>query len=92
MTKVMKKGGKTQVFIPSKIRCAIDRSARDAKLSLAKRKELIKEVAEPAISFFKGKRVVKATDIRRSLLRRLDRRSKQVLKAWRKYDKERKKK
>lgn len=91
MTKVIKKRGKVQAFIPSKIRRAIDSSARDAKLSLAKRKELIKEVAEPAISFFKKKRVVKTTDIRRSLLRRLNRRSKQTLRAWRKYDKERKK-
>ena len=93
MTQVIKKGGKRkQVFNAAKIRHSIEIVAKDVNLAQAKIKELIRDVAEPTISFFKTKRTVKATDIRRSLLRRLDRKAKAVSRAWRNYDKKKRNK
>lgn len=85
MTTVIKKGGKRQAFIPNKIRRAVVMAAKEAKLSPAKIKGLVKEVAEPAISFYKKKKLVKSTDIRRALLGRLNRRAKAVSASWRRF-------
>jgi transcriptional regulator NrdR family protein len=92
MTTVIKKGGeKRQAFSPAKIKNAINAAAKEAGLSPAKRAELIKEVADPAIAFFKKKRLVKATEIRRSILRRLEVRSKATASKWKKFKKKKKK-
>lgn len=91
MTTVIKKGGeRRQAFSPAKIKNAINAAAKEAGLSSAKREELIKEVANPAIEFFKKKRLVKTTEIRRSILRRLEIRSKATASAWKRFKKKRK--
>ena len=88
MTHVIKRGGeKKQVFNAAKIRNSVKKVARDLKWTPSKIEKLVRDVAEPAISFFKAKRIVKAVDIRRSLLGRLDRTSKAVSRAWRSYEK-----
>ena len=87
MVHVIKKRGRKQAFSSAKIRNAVLKSAKDAKLSPAKVKQLVKDVADPVISLAKGKRRVKAADLRRSLLGRLDRRAKSVSNAWRRFDK-----
>ena len=90
MGKVVKKGGKKgQAFSPAKVRKSIQKSAKDAKLSKAKTDALLKEVADPVISQYKKKRV-KSSDLRRSILGRLDRKSKKVASAWKKYDRKKK--
>ena len=47
MTTVMKRGGEEQKFVPEKIKRAIGRAAKVAKLSLKERKKLVREVAGP---------------------------------------------
>lgn len=85
MTTVIKKRGKRQAFAPNKIRLAVARAAKEAGLSSAKIRVLVKEVAEPVISFYRKKKLIKAVDIRRALLGRLDRRAKAVSLSWRRY-------
>jgi len=86
---VIKRGGKTQKFSPGKIKKAIEKTAKDAGLSSAKRKELLKEVALPIIKLYKHKRV-KSVDLRKVILRRLQSRSKATVSAWRRYEKRKK--
>lgn len=86
---VIKRNGKRQKFSPGKIKHAIEKSAKEAGLSSARRKELLKEVAEPIIKLYKNKRV-KSTILRKSILRRLERRSKSVVSAWRRHEKKKK--
>jgi len=85
MTTVIKKGGKRQAFVPNKIRKSVVMAAKEARLSPAKIKSLLKEVAEPVIAFYRKKKLVKSVDIRRALLGRLDRKVKAVSASWRKY-------
>ena len=58
-------------------------------MKAAKVRWLVSEVAEPVILLSKKKRLVKATDLRRSILGRLDRRSKATANAWRRFDRKR---
>jgi len=90
MGKVVKKGGKKQSFLPRKIRISVERAAKEAKLAPKKVREVLEEVAEPVIALYKKKKLVKATELRRSLLGRLDRKAKKVSAAWRRYDRKKK--
>jgi len=87
MGKVIKRRGRKQAFSAAKIRKSIQKTARKAKLSPAKTKQIVKEVGDPVIKFYKGKRLVKSTAIRRSILGRLQRRSRVAASVWRKYKK-----
>ena len=88
MTQVIKRGGKKrETFSPSKIKNAIKKSAKEAGLSASKIEELVKEVGNGVVDFFGKKKVVKAVDIRKSVLRRLDRRAKAVSKKWKSFEK-----
>lgn len=88
MTQVIKRGGKRrQAFSPSKIKDAIKKSAKEAGFSPKKIEELVKEVGNGVIAFFGKKKVVKAVDIRKSVLRRLERRSKSVASKWKQFEK-----
>lgn len=91
MTKVVKRSGQKQAFNSSKIRKSILKAAKDSGLAVSKTKNLIKEVAEPVISFCKKKKSIKAIKIRKMVLGRLDRRAKAVSRAWRAYDRKSKK-
>ncbi len=86
----MKKSGKKQAFLPKKIRMSVEKAAKEAGLAPRKIGDLIEDVAEPVIELYRKKKVVKATDLRRSLLGRLDRKAKKVAAAWRRYDRRRK--
>lgn len=86
MTQVIKRSGKRQAFSPLKIRRTLELAAKEAKLSPSLIKKLIKEVAEPLIAFIKKKKVIKAINIRKSLLARVDRRIKKVSYALRRFD------
>lgn len=87
---VIKRDGKRQAFMPGKVRKAVDMAARDAKLPMAKRKELVKEVAEPVIKHYKNKSV-RVSALRKAILGRLERRSKAASAAWKRYDRKRRK-
>jgi len=87
---VIKRGGKRQAFNSAKIKKALKGAAREAGLSSSKTEKLVEEVGDSVISFFKKKRVVKSTDIRRSIIGRLNRRSKSVAVAWKRHDRKKK--
>ena len=88
MTQVIKRGGKKrEVFSPSKIKNAIKKSAKEAGFSQAKVEGLVKEVGNGVIDFFEKKKVVKAVDIRRSILGRFDRTAKKVAVQWKRFEK-----
>jgi transcriptional repressor NrdR len=90
MTKVVKRGGKQQSFMPVKIRKSVERAAKDARLAPKRIKELVEEVAEPVIALARQKRVIKAVQLRKSLLGRLERRVKSAARAWRVYERKKK--
>jgi transcriptional regulator NrdR family protein len=88
MTHVIKRGGKRkQPFNPAKIKGAIKGAAKEAGFSPTKVEELVKEVGNEVIAFFGKKKVVKAVDIRRSIIGRLERKSKKVASEWKKFEK-----
>jgi transcriptional regulator NrdR family protein len=87
MTQVIKRGGKRrQAFSPSKIKGAIRNAAKDAGLSSLKVQSVVSEVGDGVVSFFGKKKIVKSTDIRRSILRRLERRAKAVASKWKSFE------
>lgn len=88
MTNVIKRGGqKKEAFSPSKIKSAIKGAAKEAGFSPTKVEGIVKEVGNEVIGFFGKKRIVKAVDIRKSILGRLERRSKSAASAWKKFEK-----
>ncbi|MBI4116758.1 hypothetical protein HY449_03380 [Candidatus Pacearchaeota archaeon] len=84
---VIKRNGKAQAFSGEKIKKAVEKAAKDAGISSLKRNELIQEVAVPVINLYKNKRAVKAVELRKSILKRLGRRAKSAVSAWRRYEK-----
>ena len=88
---VIKRDGKRQKFSPAKIKRSIEKTAKDAGVSAAKRKELLKEVALPIIKLYKHKRV-KSVDLRKVILRRLSTRSKSTVAEWKRYEKKKRRK
>ena len=88
MTQVIKRGGKKrEAFSPSKIKNAITKSAKEAGFSSKKIEGIVKEVGNGVIGFFGKKKVVKAVDIRKSILGRLQRKAKAVAVQWKKFEK-----
>jgi len=88
MTNVIKRGGqRKQAFSPSKIKSSIKGAAKEAGFSPKKTEEVVREVGNEVINFFGKKRVVKAVDIRKSILGRLQRRSKAAAAAWKRFEK-----
>ncbi|GAI15558.1 unnamed protein product [marine sediment metagenome] len=88
MTIVIKKGSRgRQAFSPSKIRRSIRMAAKRARFSPEKTRKVVKEVGEPVIDFYKKKKLVKTTDIRKSILGRLNRNAKSVASIWKRYKK-----
>ena len=82
---VIKKGGKRkEIFNADKIIKSVANAAKDAKLAPAK---FLKEIAEPTIKYFQKKKIVKTSDIKKSILRKLAKKSKAVLRAWKMYEK-----
>ncbi len=87
MTTVIKRGGqRRQAFSPSKIKNAIKGAAKEAGFSPAKIEETVKEVGNAVIGIFGKKKLVKTVDIRRSILGRLERRSKAMASAWKRFE------
>jgi len=91
MTHVIKRGGRRQAFSPSKIKKSIKSAAREAGFSPSKTQKLVKDVGGAVIAFFRKKRVVKTTDIRKSILRRLSTRAKSVISSWKRHERKKRK-
>lgn len=87
---IKKRSGKRQVFKKDKLIKSIEKSAKDAKLSTKAMEELIENIAHPVAEWVRSKKEVHATNLRRSILGRLERRKKSVSNSWKKYDKSKK--
>ena len=91
MGQVIKRGGERQKFMPEKIRKAIRKASTGARISQAKTRDLVNDVGNSVIDLFQKKKLVKAVDLRRSILGRINRRVKSVASAWKKAEKKKKK-
>ncbi len=91
MTSVIKRGGRTQKFSPSKIKSAVMGALREAKVPKAKRAKIVREVTGPVIKACKKKKTVKATAIRSLIVARLRKKSKEGAAAWIKYERKHRK-
>jgi len=91
MLQVIKRNHKKQRFSPIKIKSSVMKAAREAKISAATKKELIKKVAVPVIEWALTKKKVKSQDIRRHILLKLSKKSKATAAAWKKFDQKRRK-
>ena len=85
---VIKRNGKKVAFNASKIRNSILKAAHEAGLSASRIKELTQDVAESVINEYKNKKT-KAIYLRKIILKGLDRKSRSVSNAWRRFDKKR---
>ena len=83
---VIKRSGRRQAFSIAKTKRAVQRAARDAKLVAREQKKLASEIAQSIARTLRGKRSIKAADLRRRILGMLDRRERKVAAAWRRYD------
>ncbi len=92
MTHVIKRGGKEQKFISDKIKRAIDKAAKEAKLPPAERKKLVREVAGVVIRACRRRKTIRTTEIGRLVASKLQKKSKVTAAAWRKYAKRHKRK
>jgi len=86
---VLKRNGKKQRFTKAKLIRGLERALKEAKVPLAKRKVLVKDIIAGVVASFGRKKLIKAVDLRARILRRLDSRSKATAKAWKRYDKKR---
>jgi len=92
MTKVIKRGGKTQKFNPSKVKKSVMAALRDAKVPKPKRAKLVREVAGPVIKACRKRKTIKASAIRSLIVPRLRKKSKEAAAAWLKYERKHRKK
>ncbi len=90
MGQVIKRSGKKQAFSAAKIRKSIGGTAKKAGFSPAKTRELVQDVGDGVIKLYKGKKLVRTSAIRKSILGRVDRRVKSVGRAWRVGEKKKK--
>ena len=86
---VVKRSGKHQKFSMAKLKRGIQRAARDAKLTRAQEREVVRAVAASVAKGLRGKRSIRAAALRRKVLTRLERASRATASAWRRYDRKR---
>lgn len=86
MTIVIKRGGRKEGFSPSKIRMSVGNAAKDAGVPFFKRLGLVMKVAGPVIRTCRRRKVIRAAAIRTMVVSRLQKKSKPVAAAWRKYE------
>ena len=86
---IIKRNGKKQKFSKPKLVKGLMKCCKGAKMSSVRCKKLAEGVSSSVVEGLKGKRSIKAIDLRRRVLRRLDRSAKKVARAWRSFDKKR---
>lgn len=84
---VIKRNKKEQKYSLNKIRRAVAKAGRDAKLPGKKIKSLASKVGSYVNKKLKGRKTVKSTMIKKLALAKLTRLEKSAAHAWRKYDK-----
>ena len=87
MTYIIKRSGKKQKFVRTKLENAVKKAAREARISASKVKEIIKDVVYPVAKKILKRKLIKAVQLRKVVLDRLESRSKAVVAAWRRHDK-----
>lgn len=92
MAYVIKRGGRKQTFMPSKIKNSIEMAAKAAGVAKAKRDEFAKEISQAVAAKYKARKLVKISEIRSAVVERLGRRSKAALASWKKQEKKKRKK
>lgn len=89
MTSVIKRNKRRQKYSMAKLERAIQKAAREGKVKAAKGKQVAREIATGITKAVKRRRSVKATELRRRVLRRLESRSRAAVVAWRRFDRRR---
>lgn len=83
---VIKRDSKKQAFNINKLKEAIEKAAKDAGVSLDKRREYALYISRGVTDSLANKDLIKATELRARVLRRLATKSKKAAAAWRKYE------
>ena len=92
MATIIKKSGKKEKFIPAKVKKSVEKASKEAKITPVKIREISKEITDSISNLVKRKKIMRASELRKAVLGRLERRAKKAAAAWRKYDKKVKKK
>ncbi|MBI2451677.1 hypothetical protein HYV50_01200 [Candidatus Pacearchaeota archaeon] len=90
MGTVIKRDGRKQTFKASKIKRAVQKAVKEEGIAAAQSKKIIKKVVGIIVKRFKGRKSVRSSEIRKSILSLLDRTAKAVSAAWRKHERKRK--
>jgi len=87
LTFVIKRNStKKEKYSQRKLERSIELAAKDAKLGSAKAKALAREIGKGIHAFARKRRTIKAVQLRRMALRRLESRSRAAVSAWRRHD------
>lgn len=86
---VIKRSGRRQKFSISKLKRGIERAAKDAKITASKRKSLAMDISSSVVHGLKGKRSIRAAELRRRVLTRIERQARSAASAWRRFDRKR---
>lgn len=86
---VLKRSGKRERFSFTKLQKSIQRAASDTGLAVREKSRLVSEVAGSVQRSFRRARVIKAVELRRRVLRRLDGAARNVAQTWRRFDRKR---
>jgi len=87
MAKVLKKGKRKQAFRAAKVRKAILMAAKDARVSASKRQKIARMLSQHVAKGVRGKKTVRASNIRKAVLAHLGKQAKPIARAWKNYEK-----
>ncbi len=83
---VIKRSGSRQRFSRAKLERAISRALREARISGTRAKEIVREISEGVYTSIIRRRSIRAADLRKRVIDRLERRARSAASAWRRYD------
>jgi transcriptional regulator NrdR family protein len=86
MVKVLKKSKKLVAFKVAKIQRSVLRAAKDAKIYPKEAKMLARKVAAVVSRAARRRKVVSTTTLRKAVLARVSKSSRDVAAAWRKFE------
>ena len=86
---VIKRDSRRQAFSKAKIVGAVEKAAREARVSSDKRREYAREISEGVAKSLSRRSSVRSSEIRRRVLKRLESRSRAAVSAWKRHDRKR---
>jgi transcriptional repressor NrdR len=86
LTKVIKKKGHTETFLPNKIKRSLQKATIDAGYIIEEEQDIINEVYSKINQKIDEKNEIKSETIKMSLLTKLDKCEPYIAKSWRKFD------